>query len=261
MCSDAEDQNDTPATSVAAFEPKLAYRYELDNPTVWRRYALWGRKWGDGECLGSGYSFAQAKAISQVLWKACAEARPFEDAWTKPHFAYEVAQAAIRSRTAVGDLVIYQLDHDFRDLPHGAQVFTRSHLPGIVEAVSAKGRVERVRNLHGESVVAPKIMQSFARDDIELELFIAALLERERQLEALSPGYRFLAKQNCVLMILEQYALNIPQPTEFNFEQAFRIASTLGQPQGHEPGKINEGAVRKQIEAILAEPTVLKEAA
>lgn len=231
-----------------------------------RRYRVYAKKWNWRATLGDGYSLAQAQAITAVLRATCTAARPREDSWTHPYFGYEPVEPSIPDARAVGDIAFYRVDSHFRYAPDGTVVsFARYFRAGLVAAIRANGKIIAVRTFDGERVEAPTVCCSFDKSALDMKAAVAAL--RARHARYLEEGFTGLpwgcchsvtdARHHLRPFVLDQGFSVTPIATAL----AQEIIESHGLPPGHLPATVDTGALQAALDAVLAAPQPLQQAA
>lgn len=215
------------------------------------RYQIVCSKWGAGRVLGQGYRYGEARALSNLLMEACAQARPSEDTWTRPIFRPELMRPLIRSRQNVGDLafVPHEANHAYRDDGSLASYTLRDILVTI-EAVSGAGTIQRVRTHSGLVLDDPKVKQSFACDDIHMDRFTEHVMHELAGCSTVET-YDYLTSFNRLTEAIYRFARNGIERTPFNTALAATCMREVGLPKGHDRPNISTKLLEQQVSTIL----------
>ena len=216
------------------------------------RYRFVCCKWDYKAVLCEGYTWRQVRALERLFTDACQKARPTESSWTRPLFLAERITPPIRSRRTIGDIAFVQHDTNHKDYPDGSSSWTSRRVVGVVEAVSDKGVVTRVRGFDGTLYENPTVKRSYCRDDILFEDFTAHLQAEMQKLADAARIYDFLSSDRRITEALYRYARAEVQQTAVDVDLAVRCIRTIELPGNRPCPDIEPSVLRHQVDAVLA---------
>lgn len=215
------------------------------------RYEIVCAKLGFASSLGQGFSYREARYIARVLNRACQNARPNEDTWTRPLFLLQRITPTIGRGGSVGDIVFVRHESHFRyHSDRSVSTFTQRDLVGLIASVSPSGQVHRVQPLEGEVIEKPKVACTYAAADVLMDAFLADI---QTFLADRSPTqrYDFLTSRARIEELMVRHARRSVTPKPIDVGLAAHLIQTLELPLGHAIPTIDIAELKREVIGAL----------